>query len=313
MASKSSDAKGLIFLPTKNMIIEETLRQKFAEAGGAEQIEPVELRLCDYDGSRYRIFVDAEAPNILYLSVWIRCFSELYAAGADDVINSEYANLCTSEPEENYDLTLSVDLQNPAEDVETLVAKFADLKRNLMAAPFERCFNAVAQSNASSLPPVVLHYREKENIYLLPREDRVTVIFSIHFDDPTDQVLARVFCQEFAEAKKTSGRTGVPCSFSKDPPGDLASMQSELIAESQGYLSFIFFDNYINTPERFRNSGDLIQGFRTYLLYHIKASKSYLHTRMRTRVSSLLDVLKQAKPKTAKVKKTAGGKTFKRR
>jgi actin related protein 2/3 complex subunit 2 len=32
----------------------------------------------------------------------------------------------------------------------------------------------------------------------------------------------------------------------------------------------------------------MIQGFRSYLHYHIKATKSYLHTCMRRRVTSLL-------------------------
>lgn len=33
----------------------------------------------------------------------------------------------------------------------------------------------------------------------------------------------------------------------------------------------------------------LLQGFRNYLHYHIKASKSYMQSRMRTRVSMLLE------------------------
>jgi actin related protein 2/3 complex subunit 2 len=60
----------------------------------------------------------------------------------------------------------------------------------------------------------------------------------------------------------------------------------------------------------------LITGFRNYLHYHIKASKSYLHSRMRKRCVALLQVLNRAVPDkdTSKTsKKLASGKTFIRR
>ena len=53
--------------------------------------------------------------------------------------------------------------------------------------------------------------------------------------------------------------------------------------------------------------------FRTYLDYHIKAAKAYLHARMRSRVDGWLTVLNRAQPDEAfggKEKKTAGGKAF---
>ena len=56
--------------------------------------------------------------------------------------------------------------------------------------------------------------------------------------------------------------------------------------------------------------------FRHYLHYHIKASKSYLHMRMRHKVVTLLQVLNRAVPDkdpTKVQKKTMAGKTFTRR
>lgn len=48
-----------------------------------------------------------------------------------------------------------------------------------------------------------------------------------------------------------------------------------------------------------------IQVFRDYFHYHIKASKSYLHSRMRARVDSLLKILNRAKPELPSEQKTA--------
>jgi len=55
-----------------------------------------------------------------------------------------------------------------------------------------------------------------------------------------------------------------------------------------------------------------IQIFRNYLHYHIKCSKAYMHTRMRTRVRELLKVLNRAKvePLVKKEAKTITGKTL---
>ena len=57
----------------------------------------------------------------------------------------------------------------------------------------------------------------------------------------------------------------------------------------------------------------MLTGFRNYLHYHIKASKTYLHMRMRKKVVGWLKVLNRAVPEVEKEKKTAAGKTFTRK
>jgi actin related protein 2/3 complex subunit 2 len=58
---------------------------------------------------------------------------------------------------------------------------------------------------------------------------------------------------------------------------------------------------------------DNIQTFRNYLHYHIKCSKAYMHTRMRNRVKTFLQVLNRAKTEIGSAeKKTFTGKTFRR-
>merc|ERR1711964_148815 len=55
-----------------------------------------------------------------------------------------------------------------------------------------------------------------------------------------------------------------------------------------------------------------IQTFRDYFHYHIKASKAYIHSRMRRRTADFLQVLRRARPENEeKERKTASGRTFK--
>lgn len=84
------------------------------------------------------------------------------------------------------------------------------MKRNAMAAPFERAFDDFAdrQEQASkftseSAPEGVreggemmsIHYRDEEAIYIKASHDRVTVIFSTIFRDETDRIFGKVFLQ----------------------------------------------------------------------------------------------------------------------
>jgi actin related protein 2/3 complex subunit 2 len=76
-------------------------------------------------------------------------------------------------------------------------------------------------------------------------------------------------------------------------------------SENVGYVTFVLF------PRHFAGTNAIdciskIQLFRDYFHYHIKASKAYMHSRMRARVDSFLKVLNRAKPEQPDTqKKTA--------
>jgi actin related protein 2/3 complex subunit 2 len=72
------------------------------------------------------------------------------------------------------------------------------IKRNILAAPFERAFKEQEQfedeKQANPNPELMaVHYREA--IYVKASQDRVTVIFNTRFKDETDRVFGKVFLQ----------------------------------------------------------------------------------------------------------------------
>lgn len=99
------------------------------------------------------------------------------------------------------------------------------------------------------------------------------------------------------------------------------------------------FPAHVSDDQKLDKAVSMLTGLRSYLLYHIKASKSYLHTRMRRyivtmqqgtpsrlpsasrphltpRIASPRSVLNRAVPEAEhgeKRTKTASGKTFVRR
>lgn len=104
--------------------------------------------------------------------------------------------------------------------------------------------------------------------------------------------------------------------FSKDTPAELdgISVTSATLStpsDQNGYLSIVLFPRHYALGTRREYAISLIQTFRNYFHYHIKALKATLHKRQRARVNQFLQVLNRAKPELVQKKLTTiKGKTF---
>ncbi|TPX60464.1 hypothetical protein SpCBS45565_g07511 [Spizellomyces sp. 'palustris'] len=291
----------LIDLQPSNRILEEALRERFN--GEAEKLQ---LKVADFDGVTYRLSTP-ESKTVLNISMAMRCFGELQRYGADAVLRREYGDMLESTPESGFDVTVRVDLQNLPQDKESLVRKLSLLKRNALAAPFEVAFNAQLEGRDSEL--MTIHYRDEEAYYIKAQHDRVTVIFSTIFKEETDRIFGKVFLQEFVDARRSPATQNAPQVLysPREPPMELRGVSGVQESDWVGYVTFVLFPRHF-TGSAAEGCISRIELFRDYLHYHIKASKAYMHSRMRTRVDSFLKVLNRAKPEqpdSQKEKKTA--------
>uniref|UniRef100_A0A4W5LFJ4 Arp2/3 complex 34 kDa subunit n=1 Tax=Hucho hucho TaxID=62062 RepID=A0A4W5LFJ4_9TELE len=88
------------------------------------------------------------------------------------------------------------------------------------------------------IAPIQIPFRRQETIYVLPQADRIVIVFSVAFQDKTDQAIARIFLQEFAEARRHVNNAP-PVSFGKDPPLELRGVPNlRQSTDHVGYLSF---------------------------------------------------------------------------
>ena len=100
--------------------------------------------------------------------------------------------------------------------------------------------------------------------------------------------------------------------FRNDPPLELQGQPGLRggRGENVGYITFVLFPRHLKDTKR----DDVIshvQTFRDYFHYHIKASKAYIHSRMRRRTADFLQVLNRARPENQeKERKTASGRSF---
>ncbi|KAH6575203.1 hypothetical protein BASA60_005150 [Batrachochytrium salamandrivorans] len=238
--------------------------------------ERCQITLADFDGVIYRISTP-EVKTTLVISVAIRCYSELERYGAATILQREYGSYFGGVPEPGYNVTLTIDLTTLPADREPLIRAISLLKRNIMAAAFEAAFAASQEGRESEL--MAVHYRDDETIYVKALPDRVTVLYS-----------------------------------AREPPLELRGVSGLRDSNTVGYVTFVLFPRHFHGANAY-DAISRIQLFRDYFHFHIKASKAYMHSRMRTRVETFLKVLNRAKPEKPddqKEKKTASGKTFKR-
>jgi actin related protein 2/3 complex subunit 2 len=325
--------KGMIFVEDSNKIIEECLTKSFTNLRDhvGKRMEPMDVTVSDFDETSYHIVVDPSNKDEMMISVGLYSgvAQTLMDVGGQNIIDKDYAGYQVPDTETGFDVTFKIDANElftkSDEEKMAIMKKFANLKRNLVGAPFEHSFEALRKGgdNFKALQPTKLAYRPTESIYLVPNinaihGDRVVIVFEFDFSDITEAAFCKVFLQEFCDEQRKVNNAP-PLTYTKDPPKELldSPFAGQLTERESlvGYLSVACFESHVNSTQKMDNVVGLLQGLRTYMLYHIKATKSYMHSRMRKCVVGMLQVLNRAIPEhkgPKKEKKTAAGKAFTR-
>jgi len=312
----------MIVLDDFHYMIKDTLEQKIDPANRAGFI----LKIADFDEVTYELKAEAETQDRVAVSIKMPGFAQIKQY-VDLYLPQVYGGMVGA-PADGFDVTLNVDLNTlnpgwvsvendgpPRSDLATSIAR---LKRNILGSPMYNVFAAMAAGQPP--PTLTIPYRRDENMYICVQpkkqassEDSVVVVFTLYFRDPTDAVIAEVFMREFETARRDLG-TAPAVSYSPNtPPVELEGVQVPQ-GKDYAFVSFVLFKRHYAGP-KVDAAITALTSFRAYLHYHIKCSKGYMHTRMRNRVNSSLQILRRAMPEPleAKAKVTAGGRTFTRK
>lgn len=296
----------MILLEFGNQIIIDTLKDRFAPDSEPANLD---IKFADFDGVQYHISTTPSSKTELIISIYWKCFGELKSYGAEDNLKNEYKDLVTA-TEDGYNFSVKVDMTKKPADLDAVIQKISLLKRNALAAPFYKAFDAQLKGQTTDL--MQINYRDGEAIFVQGFADRVTVIFETTFKDETDIIFGKVFLQEFVDARRQPGLQNAPqvLYYPKDPPVELKGVKGLKNDDNIGFVTFVLNPRHYEKNKR-ESAVSLVQTFRDYLHYHIKCSKAYMHSRMRARVESLLKILNRAKPEIqVERNKTASGKSF---
>ncbi|KAG1821969.1 Arp2/3 complex, 34 kd subunit p34-Arc-domain-containing protein [Suillus subaureus] len=302
----------MILLESHNLIIQTTLAEKIAKPSS------LDVLFVDFDGVRFHLSTP-EKKTVVQLSMNIRCWDELVAYGAMEILQREYGPLIKQQTEPEYNISLDIDIdQVPADEEsrEAFVKSISLFKRNALAAPFELAFKQQKELEASGGTQgqlMQIHYRDEEAIYIQASPDRVTVIFSTVFREETDRIFGKVFLQEFVDARRQPSIQNAPQVLytNRDPPLEIRDLAGLRNTDDIGYVTFVLFPRHFANANISFNTISHVQLFRDYLHYHIKCSKAYMHSRMRHRVAEFQKVLNRAKTEVATTeRKTVTGRTM---
>jgi len=293
----------MIILETVNVIVRNLILDWFANEG-----KKFDITCADFDGACFKIACD-QPGTFLTVSFKAPAANSLLTNGGQEYLAGVYKEYF-SQPISKFDVTLKIPYSLPPNDRAAVAQKCATLKSYLFASIL--LVRMEAANKGQTIPGLVdIPLRSfKERMWVKQDgTDRITVIFSIEFPAHNDAVIGQVFCQEFSNVKDG----GVPSvAYSAKAPSELKEIRNVPDGKSVSFLTFVIYDRHFKGPKMEPSAFNIAQ-FRNYLHYHLKCCKSYLHTRMRTRVENLLKVLNRAKQAATGEKKTAAGRTFTRK
>ncbi|CAI9090745.1 OLC1v1025573C1 [Oldenlandia corymbosa var. corymbosa] len=279
----------------------------------------------EFGDVRYHIQGSMKNPNLLFLSVSLPAPPPETVSigglppGAIDAIKSAYGAVAQilDPPRDGFSLTLKLNFSKLPPDEEEKhmsLLKIASVRELVLGAPLRVFLKHLgSRTAASDLDKIVaLVHRPMESFFLIPQVDKATVVFPMRFKDSTDVVLATSFLQEFVDARRSAGLSNAPlCSWSTTPPQELKEVPSEALSANAGYVSFVIFPRHVEGRRLDRTVWSL-STFHAFVSYHVKCSEGFMHTRMRRRVESLIQVLDRARPDSEESKKSIKNRSFKR-
>lgn len=261
----------------------------------------------DYDKCSYQINLDKQSAHKLSFSFRCYEYQTIFAINGEEMLKKYYSDLIIEpKPIEPYNLTLSIDLKSlpsteSKDDAQKKQIKKQQLKiikgyaeglsrfrRNFYAAPFEKAFEGV--KNGKAAPKSEHSCRSTERIWIIPGVDQVTVFFGISFEEGTDKSIAKLILYELEEARRQVKNAPSVTKMHEDRipealVNEFPNLKGQPLKFSNGLIGMTLFKHHI--IPNYDKPADFLSGFRQYLHYHIHASKTYLHGRIRKKVSAL--------------------------
>ena len=280
----------------------------------------------DFDGTKFVVESDVADKDVLNISIYVHGEKVFTQYGGIDLLKKRCAGLDIKSPGLTIDgqphsFTITINLAKEEKNKDKWLKELSRAKATYMSAVFLHAMDQ--HTKGVAMEPIKVPYRPDENIYIISYKGKsLVVVYSILFRDPDDVVFANGFLCEFKDAKKDRALNAAPnVTFSQGQlAGELVDVKSvteprdekTLTKEGWGFVCIGLLDTHTKADKQ-DSTAELLLQFRSYLHYHLKCMKAYMHIRMRERVEKLMQNLNAAKDLSGKKteKKTISGKTFK--
>jgi len=293
-------APGMIFIEDKSTSLEVAARKKIIEETQRlkddSEATPIvmDVKAFGYDGVFFTFKTSGDKHRECEVSMTADVVSELMKYGGEATMEDIYEKYKPTV--DGNTVTLKFDADDLPEDAEVVVDKIANLKRNLYGAPFDSCFHALKEDGVK-LDPIAYEYRKDGLMFLVPSEDNVAIIFQMYYPDETDQELAKILLNEFTEVQRSVNSSPATMFFEGKAPPAAKEVKSDIPNEKNSFfLQILVTKTHLKTEKQQKRVTSLLINIRTYMLYHMKCTKAYVMSRMRTKYDNLIKSLNRCKP-----------------
>lgn len=152
----------------------------------------------------------------------------------------------------------------------------------------------IKDGNGRNLPPIkTIQLNNKNKLSLIPLEKSLVLCYGVHFDQYTDQSLARNMLQELEETKRHV-KNAIDVKVIDDVAAvpDYIKKVEQPQNYSNGLLVFTLFVQKYNIMKRYLHKFVFM---REYIQFHIHSIKTFLHIRMTRKFKYLENKLSAAK------------------
>merc|ERR1712061_114238 len=139
--------------------------------------------------------------------------------------------------------------------------------------------------------------RRDTHCWIVPKGDRISVIFGFEFPIKSDKIIGNQILTEFLEVRRQKDLQSSPViAYSKDAPQELKGQNIPSFDEEAflGFFTVLLLPSHVK-EDKLEKAVENVIGFRAYLTYHIKCAKAFFHQSMRKRVKTMLQILNRAR------------------
>lgn len=311
----------MIFLNSESAIVSETL--KLTPNTPVSRLEKIDLLFDDHSGGHFHLYAQKDpstGKKVMKLSAklpaWqiIKQDQELV-----EMLKESFGSMWMvgGSVDEGFDVAICCGIEELG--VEGKIEKFSHLKQEIISIPILRTLklitstansannttNTTANTTTNTVNPftVPLGNESKDFYSVSPssNHDQLIILFAMNFQDQTDQILAKVFLQEFYDVRNGNNRVMEDAPvvlFGKEPPKELAKIvvnSSSTRSDNLNYLTLVLFPRHYATPSKQEHLLKTLPFLSDYIHYHLKCSKAYLHQRMRAKTGDFLKMLNRSK------------------
>ena len=180
-----------------------------------------------------------------------------------------------------------------AELAEEVAEKWSSVKSEFMGAPIRKALIDVREESKENYL-MEIPYRRDEKYWVRKQDTNAIVYYNINFTDPTDIALAKIFCIELKDTKKTTSNAASVTYYQKiDMSSDLMKdLKIDPKKSSCGAISFHLKSG--NVTKNLETAVYFLATFRQYVEFHVRFVKCLLHNRIRKRIGKFEIVFEKA-------------------